>query len=50
MSEVTTEDSRQGQMVAEKQEKKRERKENLKVSLVETKLNGDGDRVLPLPE
>jgi len=41
--------SLQGQLPATKQEIERTRKKNLKVSLVEVKLDG-GARILPLPE
>jgi hypothetical protein len=49
MSHAPTSDSLQSQLLATKQEIERARKENLKVSLVEVKLDGGG-RILPLPE
>jgi hypothetical protein len=49
MSDAQTAGSLQNQQLAAKQEIERTRKENLKVSRVEIKLDG-GVRILPLPE
>jgi hypothetical protein len=48
MSNAPTAGSLQGQLFPTKQENERTRKENLKVSQVEVKLDG-GVRILPLP-
>ena len=49
MSNPPTVVSLQGQLFATKQEIERTRKEDLKLSRVEVKLDG-GPRILPLPE